>query len=90
MGHGEGSGVDSGIRTLVCPPETRCVSNMKHPALGLERQGPSTAGYPLSVYHGLLIMCGYCPIQVGKLRHREGKWLPRPHRADGISSSPKW
>lgn len=32
MGHGEGSGVDSGIRTLVRSPETRCVSNMEHPA----------------------------------------------------------
>lgn len=41
MGQEEGSGEDSGIRTLVCPPGPR---GFKKGALGLrlERQGPST------------------------------------------------
>lgn len=84
----EESGVDSGILTLVCPLEPRCALNMEHQAPSLEREGRSSACKLLAVYHVSYHIPGYCPIQVGKPGHTEGKWPWRSHRAEGISSLP--
>lgn len=51
----EGSGVDSGILTLVCPLEPRCALNMEHKAPRLKSQGRSSASQLLAVYHVFLI-----------------------------------